>query len=134
MSRKKIQIVIERSSDLFSAYAENVEGVYGSGETVAEAKASIEKSIKLLLKYNKKEILPDLLKKKYDIVYRFDVESLLNYYKGIFTNAALERMTGINQKQLQHYASGLKKPRETQIKKIETALHNLGEELMAVAL
>jgi hypothetical protein len=33
-----------------------------------------------------------------------------NYYKRIFTNVALERITGINQKQLQHYATGLKKP------------------------
>lgn len=32
--------------------------------------------------------------------------SLLNYYKGIIINAALERMTGNNQKQLQHYATG----------------------------
>jgi hypothetical protein len=58
----------------------------------------------------------------------------LDYYKGIFTNAALERITGINQKQIQHYASGLKKPRPAQVKKIESALHNLGAELMSVEL
>jgi predicted RNase H-like HicB family nuclease len=130
---KKVKIVIERTNDLFSAYAENVEGVYGSGETVSAAKASIVKSIELLRKYNKNNI-PYILKTEYTLVYRFDVESLLNYYKGIFTNAALERMTGINQKQLQHYATGLKKPREIQIKKIETALHRLGKELSAVQL
>jgi len=43
-------------------------------------------------------------------------------------------MTGINQKQLHHYASGLKKPRQEQRKKIETALHKLGEELLAIEL
>lgn len=130
---KKVKIVIERNSDLFSAYAENVEGVYGAGETVLEAKESIVKSIALLKKYNKENV-PTILKGEYTLVFRFDVESFLNYYKGIFTNAALERMTGINQKQFQHYASGLKKPRETQVKKIETALHKLGSELMAVEL
>ena len=36
---------------------------------------------------------------------------------------ALEKLTGINQKQLHHYATGLRKPREAQRKKIETALH-----------
>jgi hypothetical protein len=35
---------------------------------------------------------------------------------------------------LHHYASGLKKPRLVQRKKIESALHRLGEELMAVEL
>ena len=130
---KKINIVIERSDDLFSAYAENVEGVYGAGESVAEAKESIVKSIALLRKYNKAK-MPSILKGEYVVVYRFDVESFLNYYKGVFTNAALERLTGINQKQFQHYASGLKKPREAQIRKIETALHKLGRELLAVRL
>jgi hypothetical protein len=51
------------------------------------------------------------------------MESLFNYYKGIFTNAAPKRITGINQKQLQHYATGHRKPREAQVKKIQTALH-----------
>ncbi len=68
------------------------------------------------------------------MVYKFDVQSFLNYYKGIFTKAALERVTGINQKQLQHYATGLKKPRATQAKKIEAELHKLGSELMSVEL
>ncbi|CAN5213767.1 helix-turn-helix transcriptional regulator [soil metagenome] len=130
---KKVKIVIERSNDLFSAYAENVNGVYGAGDTVAEAKDSIIKSIELLKKYNKTNV-PAILKSEYSLVFRFDVESFLNYYKGIFTNAALERITGINQKQFQHYATGLKKPRETQIKKIETALHILGRELISVEL
>jgi len=130
---KKVNIVIERSNDLFSAYAENVEGVYGAGDTVAEAKNSVVKSIDLLQKYNKENI-PSILKGDYTLVFRFDVESFLNYYKGIFTNAALERLTGINQKQFQHYSTGLKKPRETQIKKIESAFHKLGGELITVKL
>ena len=130
---KKVKIVIERSDNLFSAYAENVNGVYGAGNTVSEAKDSVVKAIELLHKYNKTKI-PSILKGEYSLVFRFDVESFLNYYKGIFTNAALERITGINQKQFQHYATGLKKPRETQIKKIETALHKLGGELIAVKL
>ncbi|MEP7111337.1 MAG: hypothetical protein ABI760_25300 [Ferruginibacter sp.] len=130
---KKVKIVIEKSKDLFSAYSENVEGVYGAGNTVSEAKESIIKSIKLLKEYNKENV-PSILKGDYSLVYRFDVESLLNYYKGIFTNAALERITGINQKQFQHYATGLKKPRQAQAKKIETELHKLGSELMSVEL
>ncbi|MDE3142576.1 MAG: type II toxin-antitoxin system HicB family antitoxin [Bacteroidota bacterium] len=129
---KTVKIIIERSKDMFSAYAENIEGIYGGGDTVAEAKKSILDAIELYKKYNSN--IPSLIKGKYEIVYKFDVQSLLNYYKGVFTNAALERITGINQKQFQHYATGLKKPRVTQAKKIESALHSLGSELMAVEL
>jgi hypothetical protein len=71
-----------------------------------------------------------ILNGKYTIVHKYDAESFLRHYKGIFTNSALERITGINQKQFQHYASGLKKPRPTQAKKIQEALHKLGSELL----
>jgi predicted RNase H-like HicB family nuclease len=125
---KQVKIIIERSKDAFWAYAEKLEGVSGVGNTVQEAKQSALQGIEI-----QKELgnIPD---KDYHVVFKFDTQSLLNYYNKIFTNAALERMTGINQKQIQHYATGLKKPRPTQTKKIETALHRLGSELMAVEL
>jgi predicted RNase H-like HicB family nuclease len=130
---KHIKIIIEKTKDNYSAYAENLEGIYGGGETVAEAKQSILDAIKLYKKYNKKSI-PKVLEGEYEIIYKFDTQSLLNYYKGIFTNASLERITGIKQKQIQHYASGLKKPRAAQKQKIQDSLHTLAGELMAVEL
>ncbi len=131
---KKIKIIIERSIDSYSSYAENVPGIYGHGDTVEEAKQSALDAILLLKKYNKEKNIPAVLKGEYEVVFKFDAESFLNFFNKIFTNAALERMTGINQKQLQHYASGLKKPRPAQVKKIESAMHSLGKELMAVEL
>jgi predicted RNase H-like HicB family nuclease len=131
---KQIKIIIERSDDSYTSYAENVVGIYGHGDTVEEAKQSALTGINLLKKYNEDVNIPSILKADYEIIFKFDAESFLNFYKKIFTNAALERMTGINQKQFQHYASGLKKPRLAQIKKIESAMHNLGKELLAVEL
>ncbi len=129
-----IKIIIEKTKDHYSAYADNVAGIYGAGETPEEAKQSVLDAINLVKKYNKPQDIPAVLKGKYKIVFTFDAESLLNYYRKIFTKSALEHLTGINQKQLQHYSSGLKKPREAQLKKIEAALHNLGSELMSVQL
>ena len=131
---KEIRIIIEKTEDHYSAYADNVKGVYGAGNTPAEAKQSIVNSITLLKKYNTANEIPVALKGSYKLIYKFDTQSFLTYYKKIFTNSALERITGINQRLLQHYSSGLKKPRPAQKKKIETALHELGDELMAVEL
>jgi len=82
---KTVRIIIERSKDMYSAYAENIEGIYGGGDTVPEAKQSINDAITLFKKYNTS--VPAILKSSYDIVYKFDTQSFLNYYKGIFTNA-----------------------------------------------
>lgn len=125
---KNVQIVIERSKDAFWAHAPKLEGVSGVGDTVQQAKQSALEGIEI-----QKELgnIPNV---EYKVTFKFDTESLLNYYKGIFTNSAFEKLTGINQKQIQHYATGLKKPRPAQTKKIETALHKLSSELMAVEL
>ena len=133
-NKKEIKIIIERSDDSYSSYAQNVPGIYGQGDSVDEAKQSALTGIELLKKYNEDDNIPDILKGDYEIVFKFDVESFLNFYKKTITNAALERLTGINQKQFQHYASGLKKPRPAQVKKIETAMHRLGKELISMEL
>ena len=52
---KNIKIIIEKTKDMYTAYAENAEGIYGGGNTIEEAKNSILTSIKLYDKYNKKK-------------------------------------------------------------------------------
>lgn len=132
---KKIKVIIERASDgTFSAYGEKVEGIYGMGDTPQEAKESALKGLNLFIKHNNVRYISKELQGKYVLVFKFDTESLLSYYKGIFSNAGLERLTNINQRQLQHYSSGLKKPLPAQRKKIDTALHRLGKELLSVEL
>lgn len=77
--------------------------------------------------------IPEPFDSDYTLIYKWDVESLMDYYKGILTLASLERITGINQTQLGHYAAGRSKPRKQQIQKIERALHRLGKELTTIS-
>lgn len=130
---KKIKIIIEQNKDGYWAYAENVEGITGGGDTIQACKKDVLDCIETMKEFDAKN-RPAFLGKPYELIYKFDMVSLLAYYKGIFTNAAFERITGINQKQVHHYAAGIKKPKAEQRKKIETALHKLGEELLTVEL
>lgn len=130
---KQIKIVIEKGADSFGAYAENVKGVFGAGNTVHECKQSILDAIDTIKTFDDKQI-PAILKREYEIVYRFDTESLLQYYKGIISNPSLEQLTGINQKLIHQYSTGLKKPRLAQRKKIEKGLHEFANELLTIEL
>ncbi len=130
---KKIRVVIEQGKDGYGAYAENVKKIYGMGDTVEEVKQSVLECIEIVKSFDDKNI-PAALKGEYEIIWKFDVESLLEYYKGIFSQTGIARLTGINEKQLNHYASGLKKPRPAQAKKIENALHRLANDLLAIEL
>ncbi|MBS9767712.1 MAG: type II toxin-antitoxin system HicB family antitoxin [Flavobacteriaceae bacterium] len=132
---KEIKIIIEKASDgTYGAYAENVPKIVGAGDTVQECKQSILDCIDTIKTYFKDSEIPTALKGDYVLTYKFDVESLLNCYKGVLSNPAMEKITGINQKLIHHYASGLKKPREKQRKKIEMGLHTLANELLAIEL
>jgi predicted RNase H-like HicB family nuclease len=61
---KQLTIVIEKTKDMYSAYAENMEGIYGGGNTIEEAKESINTSLKLYSKYNNLKLL------EYEITYK----------------------------------------------------------------
>lgn len=129
---EKLIIQIGASSNFFDGFAVNCEGVYGGGETLDACKANILEGLRLLKESRPIRDWSEILRGDYEIEYRYDVQSILSYYANVFTKPALEKLTGINQKQLHHYATGLKKPREPQRKKIESALHRLGSELMSV--
>lgn len=99
-----------------------------------EFKKEVQESIDFYLQCAKEDgdEYPAILDSEYEIIYNFDAQSLLMYYQSIFTFSALENMTGINQKQLAHYAAGRSKPRKQQVMKIADGLHKLAEELMTV--
>lgn len=134
---EKLIIQIEASKDFFDGFAVNVDGISGGGHTIEECKVNILEGLKLMVKNSDKSYCKApqwLINGVYEIEYRYDTQSILNHYSTVFTKPALERLTGINQKQLHHYATGLKKPRLEQRKKIENALHKLGNELLTVQL
>ncbi|MCQ2609041.1 MAG: DNA-binding protein [Bacteroidales bacterium] len=130
---RKVKAHIEIASDgLYSVYIDDDSlnyGVIGEGKTISEAIDDFYAVYEALKQGFKEE---GRIFEEVEFIYVKDVQSFLEYYSDIFSKSALERMTGINQKQLHHYATGLHKPRQAQIKKIEDALHNLGKELLAI--
>ena len=133
---KKVEAIIERSTDgSCTIFCEN-EMFSGVGKTPEEAKADMLFQMKFFKEtaIEKNFSYPAFLDGEFEVVYKFDTESLLQYYAGVITPAALERLSGIHQKQLWNYSQGRSKPRKQQVEKIEKALHSLGSELMSIAL
>ena len=62
--------------------------------------------------------------------------SLAETFKSLYgiNVSAIARRIGLPQSLMAAYVSGIKKPSEERKKEIETAIHRLGEELMAVEL
>ncbi|MCE7043369.1 type II toxin-antitoxin system HicB family antitoxin [Dyadobacter sp. CY312] len=130
---KTLKVIIEKSKDSYSAYSENFPQINGMGDSLQEVKESVLNSIEIIKGFDARQI-PSILKTEYQIEWKLDVASLLNYYKPVFNQSGLAKVAGINEKLLNHYATGEKKPGAAQVKKIEVALHQLGKELLAVEL
>lgn len=134
--RKEVKVIIERANNNYSAYVDGITGIAVTGSSVDEIKIAMLEAIQFYVEECKEMNceLPEELDGDYELAFRMDVESFLDFYSGIFSKAGLERITGINQKQLWHYASGGRKPRQEQVLKLESALHKLGEELLSISL
>lgn len=131
-----LKVIIERANNNYSAYLDGIDGIVTTGSSVDEIKGKMYEAINAFVEECKEfgcEV-PEELQGEYELVFKMDVKSLLDFYSGIFTKAGLERITGINQKQLWHYASGGKNPRPEQVLRLETALHKLGQELLSISL
>ena len=131
-----LHAVIEWAGNNYGAYVEEVDGVGGIGHSLDEVKQSMIAGLEVLIEACKEDgyAIPEPLREPYTIVFKMDTQSFLRMYCKIFTKAGLEKLTGINQKQLWHYANGKTKPRPAQVKRIEDALHRLGEELISLEL
>lgn len=130
---KKVKVVVERGSDdRFSAYMDYYDfdfGLAGFGNTAKEAIADFfeayEEEKDLHIKEGK--TMPNL---EFDI--RYDVRAFLDFYNGILSKSGLQKITGINQKQLWHYSAGVRKPRHQTMMQIERKLHAFAENLKQV--
>lgn len=131
-----ITIVIERAERNFSAYLKEVDGITATGNTIDDIKASMMDAIGVYVEscYEFGLEVPQVLSGQYEFSFELDIQSFLKIYSGIFTKSGLEKLTGINQKQLWHYANGMSNPRPAQRLKIEKALHRLGNELISLSL
>lgn len=133
---KQITAIIEKNADGgYGVYCTD-EMFSGMGDTAEAAKEDMKAAIRHFVDASREDgyQYPKWLDGEYEIVYKFDTQSLLQYYAGVITPAALGRLSGINPKQLWSYMHGKSKPREAQVKKIEAALHKLGNELCSLSL
>ena len=130
-----IEAIIERANDgTYSVYCKD-EIFSGAGDTIEAAKQDMLSQMSF---YKETAIMegfkyPAFLDDEYEISYSVDAQSLMKYYvgKGIFSLAGMEKMTGINQKQLWSYLNGTK-PRKTQNNRIVAGFQSLNKDLTAI--
>ena len=131
----EVIVRIGKTEKNYAAAVEVLDGFVCTADTLAELKKEVKEGIDFHITglIEDGDPVPEIFTKPYKLIYKWSIESLLMYYKGVLTLSALERITGINQTQLGHYAAGRSVPRKKQVEKIEQSLHHLGEELSSIS-
>ena len=136
--KETIKVFVEWADKNFSAsLGDNVPGA-----VVIAAKDIIElkKEVVETLRFHVEGMLADgdevpqwLADGDYELEYDYvSAAALIHACEPYATIAALSRATGINQRQLSHYANGLRNPRPEQRRRIVEGLHSIGRELLSV--
>ena len=135
---EKINVQISWSGNNFCATVSG-ERINGCVVTTNKTLDGVKKDFKEALDFHIEgslqdgDVIPEwLVKGEYEITYEFDVSALLHNLDGVVTRAAISRATGINERQLGHYASGFRNPRPQQKDKIIQGIRNIGKELISV--
>lgn len=131
---EKIVMIIEKSKDFFDAYSDKCDGIYAAGDSIEAVKADTYEAIEGIKRNLPEERWPEQIKGEYEIEWKFDVPSFLEYYGSIMSLAGMERLTGINQKQLSNYLNHRAVPRQKQADRIITGMHKFARELLSITL
>ncbi|MCM1520650.1 MAG: type II toxin-antitoxin system HicB family antitoxin [Lachnoclostridium sp.] len=137
MKQKEIKVLVSWSGENFNGGVGDPElgAIMVAGSTLENFKKKFEEALEFHIDGLKEDgnHIPDYIKEgNYTIVYDLEATALLKEAEKFTTLAAISRATGINQKQLSHYATGLKQPRPSSRERIIQGLHAIGR--MALAL
>ena len=131
---EKIIMNISASKDMFGAFSENCDGIYAAGDTIEATKADTYEAIRLIKKNLPEDRWPEQIKGEFEIEWKFDVPSFLEYYGTIMSLSGMEKLTGVNQKQLSNYLHHRAVPRQKQADRIITGLHKFAREILSITL
>jgi DNA-binding transcriptional regulator YdaS (Cro superfamily) len=117
--KKKILVIIEKTNDGFSAFAEDYP-VFTAGSSMNELIINIKEAFIL---YFDDENFNDAR-----LSYEIDFNQFFKYYKVLNSKALADRI-GMNPTLLSQYVSGHKKPSASQSRRILYGINTIGQEL-----
>lgn len=138
MEKNKISVDVSWTGDNFCAsWADGHDGVVlVTAKSLEKLKEDFAESIRLHVQgcVDDGDIFPDyLVNGDYDIKYNLDAAAIIRNAESFTTMTAISRISGINRKQLSHYANGIKHPRPVQLERIKAALAIIGAQLIALS-
>ena len=135
MNMAKIDVLVDYT-DNYSARPVNEQiACVTTGRTFEEVKRNMDEALHFHIEGMRLDgdSIPPEYEGEWTLCWHFTVRALLHYTEKLVPKSALAKVTGINQQQLTHYASGYRTPRPAMRQKIIDGLHSIAEQLSAIS-
>ena len=136
---EKIRVLVGWSNKNYSATTEDYNRLNGIVIATGTTFEKLQKEFESALKFHIEGCLADndslpewLLLGNYQLEYELATSALLHRLDGILTRSAIARVSGINERQIGHYALGMRNPRPEKRKQIIDGIHQISRELALV--
>lgn len=132
---KKVIVNISWSDKNYCASAEINGIVIATNKSYKKLKVDFESAFKFHVEGSLQDSdeLPEyIVSGAYEFEYIDEISALLHRLDGIVTRSAIANATGINAKQIGHYAMGLHNPRPAQRERIVAGIRDIGRNLISV--
>ena len=127
----ELEVIVGHTGRNLSAYIEGIPLII-VGSNMTEVRINMHEAI---MRYRDTAAHPgSRLLEPFELRFKVDAATFINYYSDVFTKAALSRITGINERQLWHYAAGMHKPRKRQLQRIADGIKALIQEIDSIEL
>ena len=124
---KKVSVIIEKNNDGFWGQILEIPEVFCHAENISSLKLNCDEVYELFCEANGIKCKTLEYEFVIDLTQFFELNDYINI-------SNLAKRIGINQSLLRQYAKGIKYPGIKQVEKIQKAVHQVGQELIATKL
>lgn len=131
----KIIINVDYTDNFAAAPANDNIACISTGRTLEELKRNMEEALRWHIESMREdgEPVPEEFDGEWQLEWSLSVRALLHYTEKLVPKAAIAKVTGINQQQLTHYASGYREPRPAMRARIIEGIHQIANQLSAIS-
>lgn len=122
-------------TDNFSACTENEDiACISTGRTIEELKKNMDEALHFHIEGMLADgiEIPEEFLGEWEYDWHLTTRAVLHFAEKLISKAAISKVTGINQQQLTHYASGYRIPRPAMEARIRDGIHQIGEKLLSI--
>ena len=130
----KITVLVDYTGNFAASPITPEVACLSTGRTLDEVKKNLDEALSFHMDGLREDGLPipEELAAPREYEWRLSTRALLHYTEGLVSRSAIAKITGINQQQLSHYASGYRKPRPSMSIRIRDGVRKIAQALAAV--